>query len=254
MSSLTHDVAFAKTQLNKLIEIQGAQANFSWSVLLSKIEFHSNAIARGEDYDTDGFLHSVWVQYYSSLLSESYVLNPSGDDRNHSYLNTPNIGLDIDEVLADWVTAWIELYNLERPTAWSFDRQILKRFQEMEKAGTLDSFYLNLKPKTKGADLPFEPVCYITSRPVKDEVTQEWLHKHGFPSKPVYTVPVYESKVKVAKEANVEIFVDDGWHNFREFNKNGICCYLFDALHNQKYNVGHKRIKSLNELPCLYYK
>lgn len=28
----------------------------------------------------------------------------------------------------------------------------------------------------------------------------------------------------------------------------GILCYLMDAPHNRRYNVGHKRLRSLKEL------
>lgn len=41
---------------------------------------------------------------------------------------------------------------------------------------------------------------------------------------------------------------DVTFENFVELNNAGICCFLFDALHNRKYQVGYKRIKSLNEL------
>lgn len=248
------DLAFAKMQVSILSNEKGAVPDQNWSQLLLSLEYHINAISRGEDYHTDGKLHSAYVQHFSALLTESYVANPQGDDRKHAYLNVPNIGLDIDEVLCDWVSSWIKLYDLQRPNFWSFDRKIMERFEEMKQKGTLDDFYLSLEPKCNPATIPFEPVCYITSRPVSTEVTEKWLHMHGFPSKPVYTVPVGQSKIQVAKDAKVEVFVDDGWHNFKEFNKNGICCYLFDATHNQKYNVGHKRVKSLNELPCLFYK
>lgn len=128
----------------------------------------------------------------------------------------------------------------------------MQRFEEMRSKGILDKFYLNLEPKIRGSEIPFEPVCYITSRPVATEITVEWLEKHGFPARPVYTVGMGESKIAVAKKAHVEFFVDDRYENFREFNENGICCYLFDAPHNHRYNVGFKRIKSLNELPCIH--
>ena len=61
---------------------------------------------------------------------------------------------------------------------------------------------------------------------------------------PVYSVGVNESKVEVAKKSGVDIFVDDRFENFVELNNNGICTFLFDAPHNRRYNVGHKRIKS----------
>jgi len=54
--------------------------------------------------------------------------------------------------------------------------------------------------------------------------------------------------VDVAKESGVEIFVDDKYENFIELNSAGICCFLFDASHNQRYNVGFKRIKTLKEI------
>ena len=63
------------------------------------------------------------------------------------------------------------------------------------------------------------------------------------------TVEVGHSKVDIIKESGIEIFVDDRFDNFVELNKAGICCYLFDAPHNRRYDVGYKRIKSLKELP-----
>ena len=52
----------------------------------------------------------------------------------------------------------------------------------------------------------------------------------------------------VIKDLDIDIFVDDRFDNFVELNKAGICCYLFDAPHNRRYDVGYKRIKSLKEL------
>jgi len=248
------ELPLAKKSLNNLLKTKDSliDSRVDWTVLLSKINFHLIAVENGEDYAADGQLHSVHIQYYSSILTEYYKLHPTGDDRLHKYMNIPKIGLDIDEVLADWVTPWIKYYNLQKPTSWYFDRHILERFEEMRKKGVLDEFYLNLKPKIKGGDVPFEPVCYITSRPVSSDVTYEWLDRNGFPARPVHTVGMGESKIEVAKKAGVEVFVDDRYENFRDFNENGICCYLFDAPHNQRYNVGFKRIKSLNDLPCIH--
>ena len=65
---------------------------------------------------------------------------------------------------------------------------------------------------------------------------------------PVYSVGLSESKIDVAKRSGIDIFVDDRFENFVELNQAGICCYLFDASHNQRYEVGYKRIKSLREL------
>lgn len=244
---------YAEKSLYEILKTKDSliENKIQWTTLLSKIDFHLHEIKNGNDTDSDGKKHSVHLQYYSSVLTEYSQLHLKGDDRKHKYMKIPKIGLDIDEVIADWVTPWIEYYGLKKPTSWYFDKEILQRFDEMKRNGILDKFYLDLKPKIKGSEVPFEPVCYITSRPVSTEVTVQWLEKNGFPIRPVHTVGMGESKIEVAKKAGVEVFVDDRYENFREFNENGICCFLFDAAHNQRYNVGLKRIKSLNELPWL---
>jgi 5'(3')-deoxyribonucleotidase len=248
--------AFAQDQFAKVLT-KGAEKyaarnwelGMKWSKVLASLKRHLAAIERGEDYDNEsGLLHSAHVMTNAAFLTEYYKIYPQGDDRPHAYLNRPRIGLDIDEVLCDWVGAWIKKYNLPQPTAWSFDGSISTKFEAMRKIGILDIFYADLKPKCKPEDIPFEPHCYITSRPVSTEVSAEWLKNNGFPVRPVITVPYGQSKVSAAKEAGVEIFVDDSYKNFVDLNNAGICCYLFDAPHNQRYQVGHKRIKSLNEL------
>jgi len=54
--------------------------------------------------------------------------------------------------------------------------------------------------------------------------------------------------LKVCDYRRVEAYVDDRFENFVELNNAGICCFLFDAPHNTRYDVGYKRIKSLSEL------
>ena len=118
----------------------------------------------------------------------------------------------------------------------------------MAAQGELEEFYANLPVLTNPSDIPFEPHCYITSRPVDVKITEKWLDDNGFPTRPVYCVGTGKSKVDVALDVGVDIFVDDRYENFVELNKAGICCFLFDSPLNQKYDVGHKRIKSLKEL------
>lgn len=162
------------------------------------------------------------------------------------------IGLDIDEVLAGWVEAWMERYDIkEVPKSWKFDPLIMERFNAMRECGELDEFYLNVKSLIDPAELSFEPHCYITSRPVDNEISVEWLRRNGFPSKNVFTVPLKSSKVDAAKEAGVEIFVDDAYHNFLELNENGIKTYLFTREHNRSFDVGELRLNSLKDIPLL---
>jgi hypothetical protein len=218
----------------------------NWSTVLASMKRHIQAFERGEDYDPDtGELHTAHVMCNAAFLTEYYRIFPQGDDRNHAYLNTPKIGLDIDEVLADWVKAWTEYFGMEVPRNWFFDRNIGEKFDQMKDN---EEFWMNIPVKTSPDEIHFEPHCYITSRPIPTEWTERWLDMKGFPARPVYTVGVGDSKVEVAKNAGIDIFVDDRFENFVELNNAGICTYLFDAPHNERYDVGHKRIKHLSEL------
>ena len=236
-----------------------------WSRVIGSLKRHIAAVEKGEDYDFypdtceecrngtctnhTGELHAAQIQCNGHFLTAYYKIYPQGDDRPHLYLKRPKIGLDIDEVLCNWLGAWREKFNItDVPTSWFFDREIRDRFKELEHHGELDEFYSNLQPLIKPSDIPFEPHFYITSRPCSHETSVKWLDKHGFPAKPVYSVGLGQSKLEVAKEAGVEIFVDDSYDNFIALNNGGICCFLYDQPHNQRYNVGFKRIKSLGEL------
>lgn len=221
-----------------------------WSSVIASLKRHLAAIEKGEDYDKEtGELHAAHLACNAHFLTAYYKIYPQGDDRTHSYLQMPKIGLDIDEVLCDWLGAWRELYDIkDAPTSWFFDREIRQRLTDMKEKGILESFYTGLSPLIKPEDIPFEPHCYITSRPCSLDTTIKWLDDNGFPTKPVFCVGVGQSKVDVAKEAEIEIFVDDSFDNFKALNDAGICCYLYDTPHNQRYDVGFKRLYSLKEL------
>ncbi len=221
-----------------------------WSKVLASLKRHLNAVEKGEDFDEETELyHIAHVAWNAITLLEYYKIYPQGDDRNHSYNNTFKIGLDIDEVICNFTQGWFERWGTNpNPDSWNYDREMKNKFDDLKERGELDSFYYNLLPKINPSDIPFEPICYVTSRPVDTKVTEEWLSKYGFPEVPVYTVPINQSKVEIIKKAGINLFVDDRFENFTELNNNGICCYLMDAPHNKRYNVGYKRIYSLNEL------
>jgi hypothetical protein len=229
------------------------QKGLTWTSVIASLKRHIAAIERGEDYDQDsGLLHISHAACNVHFLNAYYYIFPQGDDRVKRLFNLPKIGLDIDEVICSFLNSWMPKYGVDEfPNSWWFDRKIKERFEEMRVKGELNDFYLNMKPLITGEDLPFEPHCYITSRPVSKEITEQWLDKYGFPTKPVYTVDINHSKVQIAKEAGIEIFIDDSYDNFLELNQNGIFCYLFTQKHNLKYNVGHMRLNSLKELPLL---
>lgn len=248
--------AFAQEQYARVLTMGGDkygdfnwQKGMSWNIVLASMERHIAAFKRGEDVDSEsGLLHTAHIMCNAAFLTEYYKTYPQGDDRLHTYLYTPKIMLDIDEVICDWVGAWVEKFGLDVPKTWFFDRDITDKFDELRKSGELEAFYLSLQPRISPDDIPFEPHCYVTSRPVPTAITEKWLDMHGFPARPVYTVDVKHTKVDVLRDAGGDIFVDDRYDNFVEINNAGICCFLMDAPHNQRYNVGHKRIFQLSDI------
>lgn len=226
----------------------------SWTSVIASLKRHIGAIERGEDYDSDsGRLHVAHAACNIHFLNAFYYTFPQGDDRPKRFLKQPKIGLDIDGVLADFSLAWSIKYPeiSATPHSWYFDRKVSDRFDSMLKNNTLDDFYLNIPTLINVSELPFDPRCYITSRPVRTVISEHWLDKHGFPAKPVITVDVGRSKVDAAKEMGIEIFIDDSFDNFVDLNNNGIFTYLYTAPWNIKYNVGHMRLDSLDKLPIL---
>lgn len=225
------------------------ERGMAWSKVLASLERHLNAIKKGEDYDVEtGELHAAHLACNAHFLTAYYKIYPQGDDRSKNHLEGVRIGLDIDEVLCNWIGDWTSKFDMQTPNSWWFDREIMERFEAMKKEGSLESFYMGLEPLIRSEDIPFEPHCYITSRPVDTEVTEAWLKKHGFPARPVFTCGVGRSKVDIAKEQQLDIFVDDGYHNYLELNNAGICTFLMDAPHNKRYDVGFKRLFNLKDL------
>jgi len=230
------------------------ERGLSWTSVIASLKRHIAAIEKGEDFDPESKrLHIAHAACNVHFLNAYYYTFPQGDDRPKRFLKQPNIGLDIDGVLADFTGSWNEIYPeiSITPSSWYFDRKVGQRFDEMRNNGILDNFYLNILPLIKPEDLPFEPHCYITSRPVSKEITEQWLDKHNFPAKKVISVDIRMSKVEVAKEAGVEIFIDDSYENFVELNNNGVFTYLFSAPWNNRFDVGHMRLNSLNDIPLL---
>lgn len=221
------------------------EKGFAWSRLIGAAERHFKAFKEGEDFDPEtGEYHLAHAACNIMFLLENYRIYPQGDDRKKNYFRGMKIGLDIDEVLCDFIGGYSKRFGItETPESWNFDPDIKKNIEDLKDD---DDFYMNLEKKIHPRDIPFEPHCYITSRSCKKEVTEKWLHKNGYPNRPIYVVGINASKVEAAKQSGIDVFVDDRFENFRELEKAGICCFLLDAPHNQRWgNVGFKRIKNL---------
>ena len=247
------DVLEGKYDEKDLIKIYDGADNWrkgmSWMGVMASVTRHIEAFVSGEDIDPDlGTHHLANAAWGLMALMEFSKTHPEHDDRPHWWRQMPKIGLDIDEVLADWVGPWCALHKIDMPNSWYFDRDIMNKFERMKEDGSLGPFYMGLPTRMDPNDIPFEPHCYVTSRPVPTELTEKWLDKHGFPARPVHTVGLGESKLEVIKKSGIEVFVDDRFETFQELNNNGIVCYLMDTAHNRRYDVGERRIHTLKDL------
>lgn len=221
----------------------------AWSKVLASLKRHLNAFEQGVDYDEETkLLHASHIAWNAMALVSYYKYYPEGDDRIHTFLDKPKIALDLDDVLADFLPEWCKLWNQDIPDCWHFDREMSDKFKQMQENGTLEDFFLQLPIKIRPEDIPFEPLAYVTARSIPQKITEEWLRIKGFPARPVYSVGFGQSKLQVLKEIEADIMVDDNYDTYTELNKGGICCYLFDCLHNRRWDVGYRRIKSLKEL------
>lgn len=239
-----------------------------WSKVIASLKRHTNQLESGEDYDIDpscpdcqkstkenwqctnhtGELHADLIQCNAHFLSTYYRIFPQGDDRYLNLRPKAKIALDVDEVICNWVGHWCELHKIEIPSSWYFQWDIRTLFDNMKATGELDTFYSGLTARINPDEMPFEPVAYISHRPVAEEITKAWLERLGFPLKTVRHVEKREDKIKVCKELGVDIFVDDSYETYKAMNEAGICCFLMDAKHNRRYDVGFKRIKTLNDI------
>lgn len=155
------------------------------------------------------------------------------------------IGLDIDEVCANFLNGYSKLTNKDYSAVknFSFSYNI---FPNLEQVGK--EFWLNLEPKVDPSRLPFLPTVYISTRRFHTVITEEWLETNGFPCAPV--VHVTDGKVEAMQKWNLDFFIDDYIKNFQELNEAGIKTLLMDCVHNRQYNVGNYRLSSLYELPA----
>lgn len=166
------------------------------------------------------------------------------------------IALDIDGVLADFTSGIIEFARQagipgmpERPEqvgdwGWSKWRGFGRTWRLVKDD---PEFWLSLNTITRAHEIPFDPVAYITHRPVPDAVTLEWLEEHGYPDVPLYTVD--GSKVPAMRAVGATVLVDDKPENFTDVNNEpDLTCFLFDRHHNRHFRDHGMRVKRLADV------
>ncbi len=176
---------------------------------------------------------------------------------NGEKIKNKRIALDIDGVLANFIQGVIDRAKTmgmaeHFPKTWRSVKywNVSPEFSKVMANAWMDSaFWLSLKPMVK--EIPFEVTAYVTARPISNDITKQWLDKHGFPTAEVISVSLPEQKLAHLKELNVDAFVDDLYSTVREVREVGINGILYAA----SYQRGHKAeceglpvIKSLEEI------
>lgn len=145
------------------------------------------------------------------------------------------IGLDIDNVIADFDYGYINRFGKYPKCDWAITRNVNNiLIKERE-------FWLNL-PILR---LPnFTPKLFCSARVNNKRWTKQYLTNNGLTS-PLYQVPGYKlSKYPILK-GRVDLFIDDSIKNFIDLNLKGIPCLLMDSKVNKFWGpIG--RIYSLN--------
>lgn len=150
------------------------------------------------------------------------------------------IFLDIDDVIFDWGKAYAERFDTTVPKYWTNSKMKLGRLELLTKE---KDFWLNLPLKNTPN---FQPNGFVSARGINKSWTKESLKLNNIPGRSnVHQVYWGQSKLKVLKDLNCDIFIDDKVSTFKELNKNGIFCLLMSAEHNKKIKTPY-RIDELN--------
>jgi hypothetical protein len=94
------------------------------------------------------------------------------------------------------------------------------------------------------------PAFYITSRPVRNEVTEQWLEQNGFPKARVITVSDPQHKLQYLVEHKLDGYVDDLVSTIRQVRSEGVNGILYKAPYQVSEDIsGLPIISDLRELP-----
>src|SRR4051812_48934766 len=178
------------------------------------------------------------------------------------------IALDVDDVLADLLTAWVgKLSRLHQPpsdthrwtpddlTQWEFAADLgLTEAQVME--ALTDDLYNDVQPhagalvvvntlRARGHEMVYVSSCYTQNVwPWK----VEWLSRHGFlttadQAHPVGSWAEFKTKGDVGVWHGIRLLVDDSVKNCEEWNKTGGHALLLTRPHNKNQMFCGKRLR-----------
>lgn len=163
------------------------------------------------------------------------------------------IGLDIDGVLCNFLEGIVEKAKHEGVdfvSDWKKidTHEIHPNFKKLFKKVALDEvFWLSLEPIAFTKPMDFEVSAYITSRPIRSEVTAEWLKAWGYPSAKVITVDHPSKKAQHVWDLGLDCFVDDLPSTCLEVNAGKPKCgILMQTNTNKSYWMDDRMYKIWN--------
>lgn len=136
------------------------------------------------------------------------------------------IGLDIDDVLADFWNAYCDYFD-NNPNMMS-DNAISKNVRRILKNDR--DFWLNLRVIQYPT---FIPELFCTKRSNLKSWTKKWLLDNGFPDRPVYQMYNQTGNKADMIKGRVDVFIDDSVSNMIKMNLSGVPCLLMDSDNNR---------------------
>lgn len=145
------------------------------------------------------------------------------------------IYLDVDDVVLAWHDAYFKKYNLSGITDWIPYDTIKYHLKELQNDRM---FWITLPLMHKPN---FQPSGYISAREVPIQWTKDAMKLRKIPGRSkVKHVNWGESKIKVLKSLDCEIFIDDKYSTFKECHDNGIFCLLMNSSLNQHHETEYR--------------
>lgn len=132
------------------------------------------------------------------------------------------IGLDIDDVLADFWGGYCTYFDTNNNPKMLEDPIITKNVSRILKHDR--NFWINLKV----VDYPnFVPELYCTKRINNKAWTREFLKLNDFPDRPIYQIYSQSRNKADLIKGRVDVFVDDSLRNVMQCNRVGVPTLLY---------------------------
>lgn len=134
------------------------------------------------------------------------------------------IGLDIDDVLADFMGAYTKRFGIQK------SQTITKHCQNVLRHDR--KFWTTLKILNRP---DFNVTLYCTKRVNPKSYTKYFLESNNFPKAPIYQMFYQQGNKADMIKGKVDLFIDDSISNFIKLNLSGIPCLLFDKEYNKDW-------------------